>query len=339
MGENSEASQKNELDSETRRKAVADERTTKTSWKPADSSTWPDLLKEAEKSQSDANWGGRDSSWSSAAEPSRERRQQSASVEDPEDLFVYTPRETSPFIRTVRNFYNQLFWYGAPMNIEAEEEFAGLKFPDIVAFFLDKMNNPAAKSTQRSNPQREKESARSGSIPNRSPKSKQKGTQNPDFPGWQFGWEESGEQSKRPPKSRILEEDGPFMDNWSPSNLKPKKDENLFERLSDTTPLALKSKQRQLKNACSQMEKDLAQVDDRLRVLDVSLEMWYRRMNAMRKRGLTAENQEVKEATARVKELKALGAVLEREAQDLERQMDNCSTNIRRIEEQLQQNS
>jgi len=282
------------------------------------------------------SWGGRDETWESQRPP-----QQSPQWDNSyDDDFQYNPRTVGPFIKSLRNFYNSLFWYGSPMDPEAEEEFAGLKFPDLMALYVDRLKERGSRRSRQQQTYEEAERSSAGPRTKSSQSPKTKGTRNPDFPDWQFGWEDSGAQgeepySSRPPPPKAAESEF-FVEQWPDQRPRQYNNEYPGESSKDQTPLALKAKQRQLRTAMTQLQSDLERVDDRLRVLDVSLEMWYRRINAMRKQRLSPDSREVRDAQNRVKELKALGVVLEREAKDLERQIDNCNSNIRRIDNQFE---
>eukprot|EP00640_Fibrocapsa_japonica_P002034 CAMPEP_0113952668 /NCGR_PEP_ID=MMETSP1339-20121228/90554_1 /TAXON_ID=94617 /ORGANISM="Fibrocapsa japonica" /LENGTH=539 /DNA_ID=CAMNT_0000961319 /DNA_START=53 /DNA_END=1672 /DNA_ORIENTATION=- /assembly_acc=CAM_ASM_000762 len=107
---------------------------------------------------------------------------------------------------------------------------------------------------------------------------------------------------------------------------------------------SLVTRQRGLRRQASALNEDLEGVQERIRVLDVSIEMWYRRVNMVRReeaqpgasfRQQRKAAQVVDEGRQRIQQLKELGEELENEARVLERKIGNCQLNIRRIDDEL----
>ncbi|CAM9493231.1 unnamed protein product [Chrysoparadoxa australica] len=220
----------------------------------------------------------------------------------------YKKRNSEPggFMGWMRNLYDALFWYGAAL--DDDEFLPAMDFKDLMEMY--EVSSPPGARMEPHTTEQEQEQEDS----------------------WQYRWRPStkGKQSGSRRDQREAERD--YFETSRQARRAPQGPSS-GGGLSQSEQ-RLRQKLQRLKKREKALLTDLGKVDERLSVVDATLELWLRRSKAM-SRATQGNNEELTMAKRRIYGLRDEGKRLDVARAELEHQLGNTQANYARIRQEL----
>ncbi|KAG5176291.1 hypothetical protein JKP88DRAFT_351133 [Tribonema minus] len=242
------------------------------------------------------------------------------------------------FMRWLRGFYNALFWYGAAF--DDDDSLPAMDFKDLMEQYETEGDRRRAR--QRKGAAEAPLSGGRRAAGDRQVEYRVPPTEYQNDSDWKFRWNPGGDRDRAPKRTSTQPDRrapparraGGSAAAAPPARRRARQQDSERDSEEELRRAALRRRARDLTAKRAALRRDLAKVDERLSVLDTTLELWLRRGRALAARRRPpggADAAELVSAKRRVYKLRDDGRALEAARVELAGRLENASANLARV--------